>query len=435
MRVTVPGDGATPNDAVASNDTATPNDAVASNDAVALKTAGRNDRGFAVVIKPRTLWLAGAVILTFIIGVFVLTRALPALVILLNAIVLAEGLRPIVDRLSKGPLPRPVVTLLLFFAIFAILLGLGFILLRPLFEQLLALVNDLPRYITRGQRLIAEVQQRIRGNAQVAALLGALSAQAQSIAGKLLPTVLGLPVTMLGVLFKVLQLFLFAFFWLTAAGNLKGFVLGMLPTAAQPTASETITDISHQLGAYLRGTIINMSLIGSMVGGAMFLLGVPYAILLGFLAAAAETLPFIGPWISGTPAVLLALVAAGPFKAVEVIIAYQIVQIFEGNVLVPVVMNKAVHLNPLTITLGIVIGSAVFGLIGILLAGPITVIAQVLVLRVLAPVARRAAGHAPRATPAPALTPHAHPPDTPTPPGDTPVPTSDVPILSPARHA
>jgi len=288
----------------------------------------------------------------------------------------------------------------LFFAIFALLFGVGFILLRPLFEQLLALVNDVPRYIAQAQRFIAQVQQRVRGNAQAAALLGALSAQAQSVAGQLLPTVLQLPVTLLGVVFKVLQLFLFSFFWLTAAGNLKGFILGMLPTAAQPTASETIADISRQLGAYLRGTIINMTLIGSMVGGAMFLLGVPYAILLGFLAAAAETLPFIGPWISGTPAVLLALVAAGPLKAVEVIVAYQIVQIFEGNVLVPVVMNKAVHLNPLTITLGIVIGAAVFGLIGILLAGPVIVIVQVLVLRVLAPVARRAAGHAARATPA-----------------------------------
>jgi predicted PurR-regulated permease PerM len=415
MRATVPSNATPPNAGVA-QDSAPPNSAVV------LKRENRSDRGYAVVIKPRTLWLAAAVILTVVIGLYVLTKALPALVILLNAIVLAEGLRPIVDRLSKGPLPRPVVTLLLFFAIFAILLGLGFILLRPLFEQLLALVNDLPRYITRGQRLIAEVQQRIRGNAQVAALLGALSAQAQSVAGKLLPTVLGLPVTMLGVLFKVLQLFLFAFFWLTAAGNLKGFILGMLPSSAQPTASETIADMSRQLGAYLRGTIINMTLIGSMVGGAMFLLGVPYAILLGFLAAAAETLPFIGPWISGTPAVLLALVAAGPLKAVEVIVAYQIVQIFEGNVLVPVVMNKAVHLNPLTITLGIVIGSAVFGLIGILLAGPVTVIVQVLALRVLAPTARRAAGHTPRATPAPTLVPHPHPPDTPAPPSGAPIP-------------
>ncbi len=215
MRATVPGD------------TTAPNDAVAPNSAVALKKEARSDKGFVVVIKPRTLWLAAAVILTIVVGLFVLTKALPALVILLNAIVLAEGLRPLVDRLSKGPLPRPIVTLLLFFAIFAILFGLGFILLRPLFEQLLALVNDLPRYIARGQRFIAEVQQRVHGNAQAAALLGALSAQAQSVAGQLLPTVLQLPVTLLGVLFKVLQLFLFAFFWLTAAaGNLKGFILG-----------------------------------------------------------------------------------------------------------------------------------------------------------------------------------------------------------------
>jgi len=80
MRATTPGGATAANDAVVAKD------AVPPNSAVALKGEARGDKGFVAVIKPRTLWLAAAVILTVVIGLFVLTKALPALVILLNAI-------------------------------------------------------------------------------------------------------------------------------------------------------------------------------------------------------------------------------------------------------------------------------------------------------------------------------------------------------------
>lgn len=351
---------------------------------------GSGEKAYVVVVKPRTIWLMVAAAAALVLGLFVLAQALNALLILFIAIVLAEGLRPLVDWLHKGHLPRPVIVLFLFLAIIAVFAGMVWLLIQPLIQQVLGLVNDLPRYLSEVQHLIKEVQQRVHNNPQAAAVLGALAGQLRGAAGKVLPFVLGLPFLLIGMLFKVLQILLFAFFWLVAADHLKGFVVGLLPPAVQESASETITEMGRQLSGYLRGVVINMALIGGMTGLGLYFLGVPYPVLIGLVAAGAETIPYIGPWISGAPAVLLAFVSGGMLRAGEVVILYEFVQLFEGNVLVPLVMNRTVHLNPLTITFGVVIGAAVLGLLGAVLAVPLTVLAQVLVLRVLAPVARRA---------------------------------------------
>jgi len=116
--------------------------------------------------------------------------------------------------------------------------------------------------------------------------------------------------------------------------------------------------------------------------------------LLGVVAGLTETLPFIGPWIGGAPAVLLALLSNGWLKAVEVVILYNIIQQIEGNTLVPWVMNRTVHLNPLTVVIAILIGAALLGLLGAVLGVPVAVILQVLTVRVLAPAARRASARA-----------------------------------------
>lgn len=148
--------------------------------------------------------------------------------------------------------------------------------------------------------------------------------------------------------------------------------------------------MSRQLGGYLRGVVINMTAIGALSGGGLALLGVPYPALLGVLAGLTETLPFIGPWIGGSPAVLIALLTLGPLKAGEVIVLYMVIQQIEGNTLVPFVMYRTVDLNPLTVIVAVIIGGALFGIVGAVLGVPLAVVIQVVVRDILVPAARRA---------------------------------------------
>ena len=133
-----------------------------------------------------------------------------------------------------------------------------------------------------------------------------------------------------------------------------------------------------------------MVIIGTLTGAGLALLGVPYALLLGLVAALTELLPYIGPWISGGISVVFALIAVGPLKSVEVIILFILIQELEGNVVQPLVMSRTVHIDPLLVIVSVLVGINLLGIIGAVLAVPIAAGIQVVVVRVVAPAIRRA---------------------------------------------
>ena len=113
-----------------------------------------------------------------------------------------------------------------------------------------------------------------------------------------------------------------------------------------------------------------MVIIGTLTGLGLALLGVPYALLLGLLAALTELLPYLGPWISGSVSVVFSLIAVGPLKAVEVVILFILIQEIEGNVVEPLVMSRAVRIDPLLVIVAVLIGLDLLGIIGAILAVP-----------------------------------------------------------------
>jgi predicted PurR-regulated permease PerM len=155
-------------------------------------------------------------------------------------------------------------------------------------------------------------------------------------------------------------------------------------------------EVQARLACYL-WTNVNMFVIGVLSGLGDLVLGVPYAVLLGILAGLSEILPYIGPWLGGSAAVLVALFAGGIVNATEVAAWYVVLQLVEGHTLVPVVMYRAVRVNPLTVIVAVLVGGTLYGIIGGVLAVPVAAVLQVLMVRVLAPAARSAAArHAAR---------------------------------------
>jgi predicted PurR-regulated permease PerM len=102
----------------------------------------------------------------------------------------------------------------------------------------------------------------------------------------------------------------------------------------------------------------------------LYLVGVPYPLILGIFAGFMEIIPFVGPIISGVPGVILGFIIS-PTTGFLAFIVYFIAQQFEGNVVVPLVMKKAVGLNPITIILALLIGGKLAGVLGIILSVPI----------------------------------------------------------------
>ena len=344
----------------------------------------------AAMSSVRIIWLVTAIIAGLALAWVVVGRSLEVWALLFIGIVLAEGLRPLVAGLCARGLPRPIAVLLLYGVGLAVLGLLGWILVKPLVVQVAAFVTALPRYVAQAQRLLGEAQRFIGRTPQAAAALNALSGQVGGLAQQIPLLVVNASLTLVGVLFEFIEILLIAFFWLTATAGLKAFVVGLLPTAAQAPARGIIAELSHNLGGYVRGVVINMIVIGLLSGVGVAVLGVPYPVLLGMIAALTEVLPIVGPWISGSVAVLVAVATQGLLKGVEVLALFVVIQTIEGNTLVPYVMYRTTALNPLTVLVAVLAGGAIMGLVGAVLAVPVAVVLEVLVLRVLAPAARRA---------------------------------------------
>lgn len=345
-----------------------------------------------VSITSRTIWIAmGILILTGAI-VLLLMKALDAVILLFIAIIIAEGLRPIVTYMRRFRIPRAASILLIYLAVIGLLVGVGFLVIGPLVNQTASLGASAPSYISQLQRLATQAQQDARANPALSQLIQSIESRAADTISGFVPTLLSVPVNIVNFLFNLLLVLTMSFFWLTSAHALKPFVVGLFPERRQDRAASILEELSTNIGGYTRGVVVNMLVIATLTSIALTILGVPYALLLGILAGLFEVLPFIGPWISGAIAALVALATAGPLKVVEVVIAFEIIQVVEGNTLVPLVMSRAAKLNPLVVIVAVVIGGSVLGIGGAALAVPVAVVVQALILRLLAPLARNASG-------------------------------------------
>jgi predicted PurR-regulated permease PerM len=125
-----------------------------------------------------------------------------------------------------------------------------------------------------------------------------------------------------------------------------------------------------------------MLIVAVLAGITFFFIGLPNPVLLAVAAGLFEIIPMIGPFLAFTPAVLIAL-ATDPSKALIVVVCAIVIQQIEGNVLVPRVMRHAVGVSPLTVLLGILIGSALYGLPGAFVAVPFAAAVQVILAHVM----------------------------------------------------
>jgi predicted PurR-regulated permease PerM len=176
----------------------------------------------------------------------------------------------------------------------------------------------------------------------------------------------------------VLTLLTVVYFWLTEHARLQRYVLAFVPQHRRKRTRDVWNAAETRLGMWVRGQLILMGTIGIGTAVAYTLLGVPAGILLGLIAALAEAIPIVGPLLGAIPAVLVAATVS-PQLALAVAGVYLVLQLIEGNVLVPLVMRNTTGISPFLVILSILIGGAVGGVVGALLAVPIAAAGEVII--------------------------------------------------------
>ena len=180
-------------------------------------------------------------------------------------------------------------------------------------------------------------------------------------------------------LISIVTTLMVGFYWLTEKLTIKRVFLSFFVSEDRRARALMVWDnIETKLGGWIRGQLILMLIVGVVVSIGYSVIGLKFALLLGVLAGLCEILPFFGPWISGVPAFLIALTQSWR-QALAVVVFILVLQMIEGNIVVPRVMKGSVGLSPLLVVLAVLIGITVIGPAGGILAIPLAAIIQVLI--------------------------------------------------------
>lgn len=150
-------------------------------------------------------------------------------------------------------------------------------------------------------------------------------------------------------------------------------LLRIVPRERRPAFFRMFQLLGTRLLGWIRGTLLAMLAVGLLSMAALYLIGVPYWLLLGLFIGLVEFVPIIGPWIGGIPAVVLASLA-DPMKGLWTAVAIVVIQQLESNLITPWAMSKAAHLHPMITLFALILFGSIFGFLGILLAVPIALL-------------------------------------------------------------
>ena len=340
------------------------------------------------VLAVRTLVVAAVIVIAFLAVAVVVRQVLDLLLILLVAIVLAEGMRPLVHRLVRRRFPLPLaigVVYVGFIAVLALLVGL---LVQPIVNEASALARNFPAYKSSIESTVASWQHALNLGGSGSPNIGSTLAGSLDTAKNVLLTIGGYIV---GVLVNLVLVLVIGFLWLVTADRLRAFVVDLLPLRHQALAADVFGEMGQRMGGFLRATAINMVVVGILTGLACTALGLPSPVLLGIFAGLTAAVPLVGPFAGIVPPFLLGL-TLGIGHAIVVVVVLLVVQLLDANLVVPQVMNRVVSLPALAVVVALLIGGALEGLIGALLAVPVASALQVVLLRVVVPYVHAAQG-------------------------------------------
>lgn len=285
-----------------------------------------------------------------------------------------SALKPSVDYVESRKIPRLVAALLVMGVCVALMVSVFIFALPPLLIQ----TKDFVVYLSKQLFLLLR-----QADANITPLklvpLSSITQNIPDITGAITHFITAL----FGNIFNVVTLFFFTLYFLLGIGKVRGMLQKFLNEKRTELVMDILSNVEKQLGAWQRGELFLMFVIGIMSYIGLLILKINYALPLAVIAGILEVFPIIGPTLSAVPAFIVASTVSWPL-ALAVIALYVIIQQFENNIIVPIVMRHAVGIPPLAVLLSLIIGQSFFGYSGILLAIPLVVTLTIIFREIVA---------------------------------------------------
>lgn len=334
----------------------------------------RVDVSTSSVVKA-TLTIIGLLLLVYLIY-----QIKSILVLFFFAAFLALALDPFVDKLQKWRIPRGLGIILIYLIFVGVL---GFVIAS--FIPILA--NEIPKLATsilewvskygvdtstfqaeiaRFQNYLANIQQHLNRE-NLAAGLDVLNTVGKNA--------LAIVISVAGGIFNFIMVLVITFFMIVEEDGIRRFLLSLFPVRFHPYIEDKMHAVESKFGSWVRGQVILMIAVGLLVYILLRIFGLNYAVTLATIAGFTELIPYVGPIVGSIPALIVALSQGGIWMALIVLLIYVGVQQLEGNIIVPLVMKRAVGLSPIIVILAMLVGTSfpetINPVIGIIISVPL----------------------------------------------------------------
>lgn len=328
--------------------------------------------------------LAAITVIGILISAWFIWQIRSILVLLGVGILFAAVIEPLVNRLRRIGLSRGQSLLLLYVAFFAVLGGALYYILPLLAKQVTAFDDAIPAIFDNLRQQALQSGSALVRQSGFRTLMQLENAwnnirnnpnfdpnQAFSVVNSVFAAGL-----------SVISMLIVTFYWTVEKLSVKRWVLGLFPFSHRARAHMVWDEIEYKIGGWARGQLLLMLVIGVIFGAVFYTIDLRFWLALGILSGLTEAIPYIGPIFAGAVAALVALTVS-PEKAILVVVLAFAVQQLEGAFLVPRIMKNSVGLTPLTVILAVLIGNALGGPIGSIIAIPLGAATQVIVSSLL----------------------------------------------------
>lgn len=278
------------------------------------------------------------------------------------ALLLMLILNPLVKKLNKFKIPKPISIFVLYVIVFGSLaLSLASI-IPPLIEQTNTFARNLPSYIAN-----LPIAESVRNQ---------LERDFLASVGNLPSQIMKFSVSIFSNFIVVLTVIVFTFYLLLTRNNLKQELEKYVGSKWAGEFDRLLDELEIKLGGWARGQVLLMLSVGFVTYIGLIVLGIPYALPLAILAGIFEALPIVGPIIAAIPAVLIGI-GTSPIMGLSVAALAFLIQQLENQILVPKIMEKSANASPVVILLAIAIGFKLAGIAGVVISVPVLIIIQV----------------------------------------------------------
>jgi predicted PurR-regulated permease PerM len=333
--------------------------------------------------SPGTIELRRVAAVTAVVIGVVTTAALAyllldILLLLFIGIVVAAALRPLHVTLCRWGVPKGLAVLLIYLCLLIGLLLIALVVGPVLIEQIGTFVAEVPgTYVSARSHLQASAIVPFHFLGQRLPPFERLTQALTDLAPQLYQSAIGVTTTIIKLPIYFVTVLVVAFYWTMELPRFERLFLSLLAVERRPRALNIWHEIESRLGGFMRGKGLAMLSVGAVSALGYALIGLPNVLALAVLAGLLEAAPLIGPVLAVGPAVLVAL-PLGVHTVLLVIGFAVLLQFIESNVLIPRIMNRTVGVSALVGLLAILAFGTLYGILGVLIAIPMTAVIQVL---------------------------------------------------------